>query len=75
LGCDAHLVTQVERDGLPLSVGRTRRTVPREVRGFLCIWWVVRWGRDDLGVAGIGAIPADSPGRSTGWAAQISLMS
>jgi hypothetical protein len=32
LGCDAELLTQVERDGLPLSVGRRRRTVPPALR-------------------------------------------
>jgi hypothetical protein len=32
LGCDAELVTQIERDGLPLSVGRARRTVPPALR-------------------------------------------
>jgi hypothetical protein len=35
LGCDAELVTQVERDGLPLSVGRKRRTVPPGLRRVL----------------------------------------
>lgn len=35
LGCDAELVTQVERDGLPMSVGRTRRTVPPALRRLL----------------------------------------
>lgn len=35
LGCDAELVAQVERDGLPLSVGRTRRTVPQALRRLL----------------------------------------
>jgi hypothetical protein len=32
LGCDAETVTVVERDGLPLSVGRRRRTVPPKLR-------------------------------------------
>ena len=35
LGCDADLVAQVERDGLPVSVGRTRRTVPPALRRLL----------------------------------------
>ena len=35
LGCDAEVVTQVERDGLPLSVGRSRRTVPPALRRLL----------------------------------------
>ena len=35
LGCDAELVTQVERDGLPVSVGRKRRTVPPALRRLL----------------------------------------
>lgn len=35
LGCDAELVAQVERDGLPLSVGRSRRTVPPSLRRLL----------------------------------------
>ncbi|MFN8223578.1 MAG: DUF222 domain-containing protein [Gaiellales bacterium] len=35
LGCDAELVTQVERDGLPVSVGRARRTVPPALRRLL----------------------------------------
>jgi hypothetical protein len=35
LGCDAELVTQVERDGLPVSVGRRRRTVPPALRRVL----------------------------------------
>lgn len=35
LGCDAELVAQVERDGLPLSVGRSRRTVPPGLRRVL----------------------------------------
>jgi hypothetical protein len=32
LGCDAETVLTVERDGLPLSVGRRRRTVPPALR-------------------------------------------
>jgi hypothetical protein len=35
LGCDADLVAQVERDGLPLNVGRSRRTVPAALRRLL----------------------------------------
>jgi len=35
LGCDAELVTQVERDGLPISAGRRRRTVPPALRRLL----------------------------------------
>lgn len=35
LGCDAELVAQVERDGLPLSAGRKRRTVPPTLRRLL----------------------------------------
>jgi Domain of unknown function (DUF222)/HNH endonuclease len=35
LGCDAELVAQVERDGLPLSAGRRRRTVPPALRRLL----------------------------------------
>ncbi|MCY7304185.1 MAG: HNH endonuclease [Thermoleophilia bacterium] len=35
LGCDADVVAQVERDGLPLSVGRSRRTVPASLRRLL----------------------------------------
>jgi hypothetical protein len=35
LGCDAEVVAQVERDGVPLSVGRTRRTVPPALRRLL----------------------------------------
>jgi hypothetical protein len=35
LGCDAEVVTQVERDGLPLSAGRSRRTVPPALRRLL----------------------------------------
>lgn len=45
LGCDAETVTTIERDGLPLSVGRTRRTVPPRLRRLLdardegaCCW-------------------------------------
>ncbi len=34
-GCDAEVVAQVERDGLPVSVGRRRRTVPRALRRLL----------------------------------------
>ena len=32
LGCDAEAVTAIERDGLPLSGGRLRRTVPPKLR-------------------------------------------
>jgi hypothetical protein len=32
LSCDAEFVTSIERDGVPLSVGRTRRTVTRRLR-------------------------------------------
>ena len=32
LGCDAETVATIERDGLPLSVGRARRTVPPGLR-------------------------------------------
>jgi hypothetical protein len=32
LGCDAECVMMLERDGLPLSVGRARRTVPPRLR-------------------------------------------
>jgi hypothetical protein len=32
LGCDAEVVAQIERDGLPLSAGRKRRTVPSTLR-------------------------------------------
>jgi hypothetical protein len=32
LGCDSETVPQLERDGLPLSVGRRRRTVPPGLR-------------------------------------------
>jgi len=35
LGCDADVVAQVERDGLPLSVGRSRRSVPPALRRLL----------------------------------------
>ena len=35
LGCDADIVAQVEQDGLPLSVGRKRRTVPSTLRRLL----------------------------------------
>ena len=35
LGCDAELVAQVEQDGLPLSAGRRRRTVPPALRRLL----------------------------------------
>jgi hypothetical protein len=35
LGCDAEVVAQVERDGLPLSVGRSRRSVPAGLRRLL----------------------------------------
>ncbi len=35
LGCDADVVAQIERDGLLLSVGRTRRTVPPALRRLL----------------------------------------
>ncbi len=35
LGCDAELVARIELDGLPLSVGRTRRTVPPALRRLL----------------------------------------
>ena len=35
LGCDADVVAQVERDGLPVSVGRSRRTVPASLRRLL----------------------------------------
>ena len=35
LGCDADVVAQIERDGLPVSVGRTRRTVPIALRRLL----------------------------------------
>jgi hypothetical protein len=35
LGCDAELVAQVERDGVPVSAGRRRRTVPPALRRLL----------------------------------------
>jgi uncharacterized protein DUF222/HNH endonuclease len=35
LGCDAEVVAQVERDGLSLSAGRKRRTVPPALRRLL----------------------------------------
>jgi hypothetical protein len=35
LGCDGETVTVVEQDGLPLSVGRRRRTVPPKLRRLL----------------------------------------
>jgi hypothetical protein len=35
LGCDAEVVAQVERDGLPLSAGRSRRSVPPALRRLL----------------------------------------
>jgi hypothetical protein len=35
LACDAELVAQVERDGLPVSMGRSRRTVPPALRRLL----------------------------------------
>jgi len=35
LGCDAEHTTSIERDGLPVSVGRTRRTVPPRLRRLL----------------------------------------
>ncbi len=35
LGCDAEVVAQVEQDGLPVSVGRNRRTVPPALRRLL----------------------------------------
>lgn len=45
LACDAETVTEIERDGLPLSVGRKRRTVPPKLRRLLeardqgrCCW-------------------------------------
>ena len=45
LGCDAETVTTIERDGLPTSVGRARRTVPTKLRRLLeardersCCW-------------------------------------
>ena len=35
LGCDADVVARVERDGVPVSVGRKRRTVPPALRRLL----------------------------------------
>ncbi len=35
LGCDAEVVARVERDGVPVSVGRRRRTVPPSLRRLL----------------------------------------
>lgn len=35
LGCDAEVVAQVERDGVPVTVGRRRRTVPPSLRRLL----------------------------------------
>jgi hypothetical protein len=35
LGCDAEVVARIERDGLPLSAGRRRRTVPPALRRLL----------------------------------------
>ena len=35
LGCDAETVAAIERDGIPLSVGRARRTVPPALRRVL----------------------------------------
>jgi hypothetical protein len=35
LGCDAEVVAQIERDGLPVSVGRSRRSVPPALRRLL----------------------------------------
>ena len=35
LGCDADVVARIERDGLPVSVGRSRRTVPPALRRLL----------------------------------------
>lgn len=35
LGCDAEVVAQIERDGLPVSVGRSRRTIPPLLRRML----------------------------------------
>ncbi len=35
LGCDADVVAQIERDGLPVSVGRSRRTIPPALRRLL----------------------------------------
>ena len=35
LGCDAEHLTSIERDGLPVSVGRRKRTVPPRLRRLL----------------------------------------
>jgi hypothetical protein len=35
LGCDAEVVARIERDGLPVSVGRRKRTVPPGLRRLL----------------------------------------
>jgi hypothetical protein len=35
LGCDAEIVAQIERDGLPVSVRRSRRTIPPALRRLL----------------------------------------
>jgi hypothetical protein len=35
LGCDADIVAQIERDGLPVSVRRSRRTIPPALRRLL----------------------------------------
>ena len=35
LGCDADTVAHIERNGLPVSVGRSRRTVPAALRRLL----------------------------------------
>lgn len=35
LGCDTELVAQIEREGVPVSVGRRRRTVPPALRRLL----------------------------------------
>ena len=35
LGCDADVMAQIERDGLPVSVGRSRRSVPPALRRLL----------------------------------------
>ena len=35
LGCDADVVAQVEREGVPITVGRRRRTVPPALRRLL----------------------------------------
>jgi hypothetical protein len=48
LGCDADTVAVIERDGLPVSVGRARRTVPPALRRLLeahdetCCWPAAR---------------------------------